>query len=220
MSLTINSIAPNFSAETTAGQLQFYDWAGDSYVVLFSHPKDFTPVCTTELGAVAKLLPEFQARDTKVIGLSVDTVERHEAWKADIAANAGVEVNYPLIGDPSLEIARLYEMLPASEQGSSDERSAADNATVRTVFIIGPDKRIKLKLTYPMTTGRDFNELLRVLDSIQLNAKAPLATPAGWRPGDDLIVSPALTTEEARERFGEVREELPYLRWVGDSARS
>ena len=214
MSLTINDLAPDFVAKTTAGELQFHDWIGDGYAVLFSHPKDFTPVCTTELGSVARLIPEFSKRNTKVIGLSVDSVERHQNWKKDIVAATGAEVTYPLIGDPELKIARLYGMLPASTEGSSDDRTASDNATVRTVFIIGPDKRIKLRLTYPMTTGRSFDEILRVLDSIQLNASVPLATPAGWRPGDDLIVSPSLSTEEAQERFGEVREQLPYLRWV------
>lgn len=220
MSLKINDVAPNFTADTTAGRINFHEWIGGGYAVLFSHPKDFTPVCTTELGAVARLLPEFSKRNTKVIGLSVDSVERHEGWKEDIRRVADVAVDYPLVGDPELQVAQLYGMLPASEDGSSDTRTAADNATVRTVFIIGPDKRIKLNLTYPMTTGRNFQEILRVLDSIQLNASAPLATPEGWTPGDDLIVSPALSTEEARARFGEVREELPYLRWVTQSAAS
>ncbi len=220
MPLSLNDIAPDFTATTTQGELRFHEWIGDGYAVLFSHPKDFTPVCTTELGAVARLLPEFTARNTKVIGLSVDSVERHLAWKADIAQVTGAEVTYPLIGDPELKVARLYEMLPAALEGSSEGRTAADNATVRTVFVIGPDKRIKLKLTYPMTTGRNFDELLRVIDSIQLNARAPVATPANWQPGGDVIVTSALSTEAARARFGEVREELPYLRWVPARALS
>jgi alkyl hydroperoxide reductase subunit AhpC len=212
MSLKINDLAPNFKADTTLGEIDFYKWAGDNYVVLFSHPKDFTPVCTTELGAVAKLEKEFSLRNTKIIGLSVDPVEDHIQWKTDIAAATGGEVNYPLIGDSNLSIAKLYGMLPADLNGQAETRSAADNATVRTVFIIGPDKRIKLNLTYPMTVGRNFKEILRVLDSIQLNASLPLATPEGWQPGDDVVVSPALSTEEARKRFGEVTEVLPYLR--------
>ena len=212
MSLKINDIAPDFVALTTRGELSFHDWIGDGYAVLFSHPKDFTPVCTTELGAVARLQEEFLKRNTKVIGLSVDSVEDHEAWKRDITAATGGEVSYPLIGDPELKVAKLYGMLPAGAGDTAQGRSAADNATVRTVFVIGPDKKIKLSLTYPMTTGRNFDEILRVIDSIQLTASGPLATPEGWRQGDDVVVSPALSTEEAQRRFGEVREVLPYLR--------
>jgi len=218
MSLKINELAPDFTAQTTEGELKFHEWIGDGYAVLFSHPKDFTPVCTTELGAVARLQGEFAQRGAKVIGLSVDPVERHLRWKADIAAVTGAEVRYPLIADTELVVAKLYGMLPAALEGTAEGRTAADNATVRTVFIIGPDKRIKLSLTYPMTTGRNFDELLRALDSIRLSASAPLATPAGWRPGEDVIVSTAVSTEAARERFGEVREELPYLRWTTQPA--
>lgn len=214
MSLKINDLAPNFKASTTLGKIDFYDWVGDNYVVLFSHPKDFTPVCTTELGAVAQLESEFFKRNTKVIGLSIDPVEDHVQWKSDIKLATGGEVNYPLIGDPDLSIAKLYGMLPADLNGQAESRSAADNATVRTVFIIGPDKRIKLNLTYPMTVGRNFKEILRVLDSIQLNARLPLATPEGWQPGDDVVVSPSLSTEDAQKRFGEVTEVLPYLRFT------
>lgn len=214
MSLKINDIAPDFVALTTQGELSFHDWIGDGYAVLFSHPKDFTPVCTTELGAVARLQDEFLKRNTKVIGLSVDSVEDHEAWKRDITVATGTEVSYPLIGDPELKVAKLYGMLPAGAGDTAQGRSAADNATVRTVFVIGPDKKIKLSLTYPMTTGRNFDEILRVIDSIQLTASGPLATPEGWRQGDDVVVSPALSTEEAQRRFDEVREVLPYLRFT------
>lgn len=214
MSLKINDVAPNFVAQTTTGELDFYQWIGEGYAVLFSHPKDFTPVCTTELGAVARLQDEFLKRNTKVIGLSVDSVEDHQAWKRDIALVTGGEVSYPLIGDPDLKIAKLYGMLPAEAGDRAEGRSAADNATVRTVFIIGPDKKIKLNLTYPMTTGRNFNEILRVLDSIQLTASAPLATPEGWNPGEDVVVSPGLSTQEAKAKFGDVREVLPYLRFT------
>lgn len=220
MSLRINDTAPNFTAQTTEGLLSFHEWIGDGYAVLFSHPKDFTPVCTTELGEVARLKDEFAQRNTKVIGLSVDAVEDHLLWKSDIAAATGSEVNYPLIGDPELKIAQLYGMLPASEEGDAGNRTAKDNATVRTVFVIGPDKKIKLNLTYPMTTGRNFDEILRVIDSIQITARAPLATPAGWRVGDDLVVSPALTTEEAEARFGEIKQVLPYLRFTSGASAS
>lgn len=212
MSLKINEKAPNFTANTTIGEIDFYNWSEGSYVVLFSHPKDFTPVCTTELGAVARLQSEFSKRNTKVIGLSVDSVEDHVQWKLDIERATDGKVDYPLIGDSDLSIAKLYGMLPADLNGQAEGRTAADNATVRTVFIIGPDRRVKLNLTYPMTTGRNFKEILRVLDSIQLNASLPVATPEGWEPGDDVVVSPALSTEEAKERFGEVKEVLPYLR--------
>lgn len=214
MSLKINDSAPNFRANTTIGEIDFYDWSGDSYTVLFSHPKDFTPVCTTELGAVARLQDEFSKRNTKVIGLSIDPVEDHIQWKSDIKLATDGEVNYPLVGDSDLSVAKLYGMLPADLSGQAENRSAGDNATVRTVFIIGPDKRVKLNLTYPMTVGRNFNEILRVLDSIQLNASLPLATPEGWEPGDDVVVSPALSTEEAKQKFGEVKEVLPYLRFT------
>ncbi len=212
MTLKINDLAPNFTANTSEGELSLHEWIGDGYAVLFSHPKDFTPVCTTELGAVARLQEEFSQRNTKVIGLSVDGVQDHLRWKSDISIATGSEVSYPLIGDPELAVAKLYGMLPASAGEEAAGRTAADNATVRTVFVIGPDKRIKLSLTYPMTTGRNFDEILRVIDSIQLTARAPVATPEGWRQGDDVVVSPSLSTEEARAKFGEVREVLPYLR--------
>ena len=212
MTLKINDIAPDFTTLTTEGELKFHDWIGDGYAVLFSHPKDFTPVCTTELGAVARLRDEFFKRNTKVIGLSVDSVEDHLQWKNDITTATGAEVQYPLIGDPELKVAKLYGMLPNTEKGEAGDRTAGDNATVRTVFIIGPDKRIKLNLTYPMTTGRNFEEIIRVLDSIQITAKAPLATPEGWKQGDDVVVSPAISTAEAEDRFGEVHTVLPYLR--------
>ena len=212
MTLKINDLAPNFTANTSEGELSLHEWIGDGYAVLFSHPKDFTPVCTTELGAVARLQEEFSQRNTKVIGLSVDGVQDHLRWKSDISIATGSEVSYPLIGDPELAVAKLYGMLPASAGEEAEGRTAADNATVRTVFVIGPDKRIKLSLTYPMTTGRNFDEILRVIDSIQLTARAPIATPEGWRQGDDVVVSPSLSTEEARAKFGEVREILPYLR--------
>ena len=217
MSLKINDIAPDFVADTTEGQLHFHDWIGDGYAVLFSHPKDFTPVCTTELGAVARLHSDFAIRNTKVIGLSVDPVEDHQKWKADITQATGSTVNYPLIGDADLTIAKLYGMLPADLDDVAQGRNASDNATVRTVFIIGPDKQIKLNLTYPMTTGRSFDEILRVLDSIQLTASAPVATPEGWQKGDDVVVSPSLSTEAAQKRFNEVQEILPYLRLTPQS---
>jgi alkyl hydroperoxide reductase subunit AhpC len=214
MSLKINDTAPDFYAETTQGAINFHDWIGEGYAVLFSHPKDFTPVCTTELGAVARLQEEFQKRNTKVIGLSVDSVADHHEWKRDIAAATGGEVNYPLIADPELSVAKLYGMLPADLDGVAETRNAGDNATVRTVFVIGPDKKIKLNLTYPMTTGRNFDEILRVIDSIQLTASGPYATPEGWQQGEDVVVSPALSTAEAKERFETVREVLPYLRFT------
>lgn len=210
--LRINDTAPNFTAETTEGVIDFHEWMGEGYAILFSHPKDFTPVCTTELGEMAGIMNEFESRNTKIIGISVDPVNSHLEWKSDIEKVSGNAVNYPLIGDTELKVAKLYNMLPAEEAGSSEGRTAADNATVRSVFIVGPDKKIKLILTYPMTTGRNFNELLRSLDSIQLTAKYAVATPANWSHGEDVIITPAVSNEDAVNRFGEFETVLPYLR--------
>ena len=213
--MRINEIAPDFTAETTQGTVSFHDWIGDGWALLFSHPKDFTPVCTTELGTVAGLQSDFAQRNCKIIGISVDGVSDHERWKADIASATGNTVDYPLIGDPTLEVVKLYEMLPADAGDSSEGRTAADNATARTVFIIGPDKRIKAQLTYPMTTGRNFDEILRLLDSIQLTAAEQVATPANWRNGDDVIIVPSVSDEAAAEKYPEGWESpLPYLRVV------
>lgn len=215
MSLRINSEAPNFTAQTTQGQINFHEWIGDGWAILFSHPKDFTPVCTTELGYMAGLKPEFDKRNTKVIGLSVDPVENHAKWAADIEETQGHAVNYPMIGDTDLNVAKLYDMLPEGAGDTSEGRSAADNATVRAVFIIGPDKKIKAMLIYPMTSGRDFNEVLRLLDSVQLSAKHTVATPVNWRPGDDVIIPPSVSDEAAREKYPEGFKTLkPYLRVV------
>ncbi len=212
MALRINDTAPDFTADTTEGEISFHDWIGDGYAVMFSHPKDFTPVCTTELGTMAGMSGEFASRNAKIIGISVDPVEDHHRWKSDITTVTGNEVSYPMIGDPELKVAKLYDMLPAGAGDSSEGRTPADNATVRTVFIIGPDKKVKLSLTYPMTTGRNFDELLRALDSIQLTAKHQVATPANWKSGEDVIITPAVSNEDAKERFGEFEQVLPYLR--------
>ncbi len=212
MSLRINDTAPDFTADTTAGPISFHDWIGDSYAVMFSHPKDFTPVCTTELGYMAGLKDDFARRNCKIIGISVDPVENHHKWKADVEAVSGNSVDYPMIGDPKLEVAKLYDMLPASAGDTSEGRTPADNATVRCVFVIGPDKKIKLTLTYPMTTGRNFDELLRAIDSIQLTAKHQVATPAQWKHGDDVIITAAVSDEDAEARFGGFERVLPYLR--------
>ncbi|PWE29408.1 peroxidase [Maritimibacter sp. 55A14] len=212
MGLRINDTAPDFTAETTEGKISFHDWIGDGYAILFSHPKDFTPVCTTELGAMAGMIDEFAKRNAKIIGISVDPVDDHKRWKSDIKAVTGNDVSYPLIGDPNLEVAKLYDMLPAGEGGTSEGRTPADNATVRTVFIIGPDKKVKLALTYPMTTGRNFDEILRALDSIRLTAEHQVATPANWKRGEDVIITPAVSNEDAKQRFGEYETVLPYLR--------
>lgn len=211
MSLRINDLAPDFEADTTLGRIRFHDWIGDSWAVLFSHPKDFTPVCTTELGYMAKIEPEFARRNTKLIGLSVDPVGRHEEWSRDIEETQGAKVRYPMIGDSDLVVAKLYSMLPAEEE-ASDGRTAATNATVRSVFVIGPDKKIKLMLTYPMTTGRNFDEILRVLDSMQLTAKHKVATPVNWKQGEDVIITPAVSNEEAEKSFPGFRTIKPYLR--------
>ncbi len=212
MSLRINDIAPDFEADTTAGHIRFHDWIGDGYAVLFSHPKDFTPVCTTELGYMAGLKQEFARRNCKIIGISVDPVENHQKWKADIEKVTGNKVDYPMIGDPQLKVAKLYDMLPASAGDTSEGRTPADNATVRSVFVIGPDKKVKLTLTYPMTTGRNFDEILRAIDSIQLTAKHQVATPAQWKKGEDVIITPAVSDEDAKKRFGTFEKVLPYLR--------
>jgi alkyl hydroperoxide reductase subunit AhpC len=212
MSLRINDLAPDFEADSTEGRISFHEWIGDGYAILFSHPKDFTPVCTTELGTMQGIAGEFARRGAKILGISVDPVESHHKWKADIATATGQTVGYPMIGDPNLSVAKLYDMLPAEVQGTSEGRTPADNATVRSVFVIGPDKRIKLMLTYPMTTGRNFDEILRALDSIQLTAKHSVATPANWRQGEDVIVTAAVSDEDAEKRFGGFTRVLPYLR--------
>ena len=215
MSLRINGEAPNFTAETTEGKINFHDWIGDSWAILFSHPKDFTPVCTTELGYMAKLKPEFDKRNTKVIGLSVDPVDNHARWAQDIAETQGTAPNYPMIGDTDLAVSKLYNMLPEETAGGSDGRTAADNATVRTVFIIGPDKKIKLMLAYPMTTGRNFDEILRVLDSMQLTAKHRVATPVNWKNGDKVIIAGSVSDDEAKTLYpGGWEAPRPYLRLV------
>ncbi|HWI11524.1 MAG TPA: peroxiredoxin [Burkholderiaceae bacterium] len=211
MSLRINDTAPDFEAETTQGKIRFHEWIGEQWAVLFSHPKDFTPVCTTELGYMAKIEPEFSKRNAKLIGLSVDPVARHAEWSKDIEETQGHAPKYPMIGDADLKVAKLYNMLPADEVGS-DGRTAANNATVRSVFIIGPDKKIKLMLTYPMTTGRNFDEILRVLDSMQLTAKYKVATPVNWKHGEDVIITPAVSNEEAAKSFPGFKTIKPYLR--------
>jgi len=215
MSLRINDTAPNFTAQTTEGKIDFHEWIGDSYAILFSHPKDFTPVCTTELGYMAGLKGEFDKRNTKIIGLSVDSVADHGKWAKDIEETQGHAVNYPMIGDTDLTVSKLYNMLPAEEAGTAEGRTAATNATVRTVFIIGPDKKIKLMLTYPMSTGRNFDEVLRVLDSIQLTARHRVATPVNWKAGEDCIIVPAVSDDEAKTKFpGGWKTIKPYLRVV------
>ena len=214
MSLRINDEAPNFTAETTQGSLNFHDWIGNGWAVLFSHPKDFTPVCTTELGYMAKLKPEFDKRNVKVIGLSVDPVDAHSKWAADIEETQGHAPNYPMIGDPELKVAKLYDMLPAEAGDSSAGRTAANNATVRSVFLVGPDKKIKAMLTYPMTTGRNFDEVVRILDSVQLTAKHQVATPVNWKPGEDVIIAGSVSDGEAHKRFPGFRAPKPYLRYT------
>jgi alkyl hydroperoxide reductase subunit AhpC len=215
MSLRINAEAPDFTAQTTEGPIRFHEWIGDSWAILFSHPKNFTPVCTTELGYAAKLNPEFAKRNCKLIGLSVDHVDDHKKWLEDIEETQGHKVDYPIIGDFDLNVAKLYDMLPADDGDSSDGRTAAANATVRTVFLIGPDKKIKLMLSYPMSTGRNFDEILRVLDSVQLTAKHKVATPVNWKQGDDVIIVPAVSDEEAKKKYpGGWKSPKPYLRIV------
>jgi alkyl hydroperoxide reductase subunit AhpC len=215
MSLRINDVAPDFTAETTQGPIHFHEWIGDNWAVLFSHPKDFTPVCTTELGTMAGLEKDFAARGAKILGLSVDPVSSHGKWAKDIEDVKGHKVNYPIVGDPELKVAKLYDMLPADAGNTSEGRTAALNAPVRTVFVIGPDKRIKLTLAYPMTTGRNFDEILRVLDSIQLTTKHKVATPANWQNGDDVIISGAVSDEEAKQLYPQGFTTVkPYLRTV------
>ncbi len=217
MSLRINDEAPNFTAKTTDGAIDFHEWIGDGWAMLFSHPKDFTPVCTTELGYMAGLKPEFDKRNCKIIGLSVDPVDNHAAWAKDIEDVQGHAVTYPMIGDTDLAVAKLYEMLPADETGGSEGRTAVNNATVRTVFLIGPDKKIKLSLTYPMSTGRNFDEVLRVLDSCQLTAQHQVATPVNWKKGEDVIIVPAISDEDAKAKYPDGwKAPKPYLRFVPD----
>jgi alkyl hydroperoxide reductase subunit AhpC len=215
MPLRIGDEVPDFTAQTTEGTINFHEWIGNGWAVLFSHPKDFTPVCTTELGYMAGLKPEFDKRNCKILGLSVDGVSDHAAWSKDIEESQGHAVNYPLIGDPGLEIAKLYDMLPAESGDTSEGRTAVDNATVRSVFLVGPDKKIKLSLTYPMSTGRNFDELLRVLDSCQLTAKHKVATPVNWKQGEDVIIVPAVSNEADQEKYPDGwKSPLPYLRIV------
>lgn len=213
MTTRINDIAPNFTADSTDGELSLHDWMGDSYVILFSHPKDFTPVCTTEFGAVAQLAPEFTKRNTKVMGVSIDNVEEHKKWKRDIEAFSGAPADFPIIDDTSLHVAKLYDMLPADAY-LADGRTPADSATVRTVFIIGPDKKIRLTMSYPMSVGRNFAEILRALDAIQVTDGAPIATPANWVPGQDVIVGLGLDDGQAKQQFGDIDIKLPYLRFT------
>jgi len=215
MSLKINSEVPDFSAETTQGNVNFHNWIGDGWAILFSHPKDFTPVCTTELGYMARLMPEFERRNCKIIGLSVDPVDNHSRWAKDIEETQGHAVTYPLIADPQLKIAKLYDMLPEEAGETSEGRTPADNATVRSVFVIGPDKKVKAMLTYPMTSGRNFDEVLRLLDSCQLTAKHQVATPVNWKPGEDVIIAGSVSDERAREKYpGGWKAPKPYLRIV------
>jgi len=215
MALRINDEAPDFTAETTEGAIRFHEWIGDGWAILFSHPKDFTPVCTTELGYMAKLKPEFEKRNTKIVGLSVDPVDDHGKWARDIEETQGARVNYPLIGDPELKVAKLYDMLPAGAGDTSKGRTPADNQTVRSVFLIGPDKKIKAMLTYPMTTGRNFDEVLRLLDSIQLTAKHKVSTPVNWKQGEDVIIAGSVSDEEAKKMFpAGWKAPKPYLRIV------
>ena len=215
MTLRIGQTAPDFTAQTTEGQINFHEWIGDSWAIIFSHPKDFTPVCTTELGYMAKLKPEFDKRNTKIIGLSVDPVDNHASWAKDIEETQGTAPNYPMIGDTDLNVAQKYDMLPADEEGEAEGRTPADNATVRSVFIIGPDKKIKAMLTYPMTSGRNFDEVLRLLDSCQLTAKETVATPVNWKDGEDVIIPPSVSDEDAKKKYPEgFTTHKPYLRTV------
>ncbi len=215
MALAINDIAPDFEAQTTEGKIRFHDWIGDKWAVLFSHPKDFTPVCTTELGYMAKIKPEFDKRGVKIIGLSVDPVDRHTGWASDIRETQGYAPNYPMIGDSDYHVSKLYGMLPASVSGDPSKRTPADNQTVRNVFVIGPDKKIKLVLVYPMTTGRNFDEVLRVIDSLQLTAKHKVATPVNWKDGDDVIIAGSVTDEDAKKQYPQGwKAPKPYIRIV------
>ena len=218
MGLRINDVAPDFTADTTEGQISFHDWVGDSYAILFSHPKDFTPVCTTEFGAVAQLAPEFEKRNTKVLGVSVDSVDEHRKWKKDISQVAGVPANFAILDDTSLNVSKLYDMLPADAY-LPDGRTAADSASVRTVFLIGPDKKVRLTMSYPMSVGRNFAEILRALDAVQATDGVPIATPANWVPGQDVIAALSLSDEQAEAKFGKVDKKLPYLRYVAQPQR-
>jgi alkyl hydroperoxide reductase subunit AhpC len=218
MGLTIGDTAPDFEAETTEGRISFHDWIGDSWAVLFSHPKDFTPVCTTELGAMAKLKPEFDRRNTKIIGLSVDATGDHEKWADDIEETQGARPNYPLIGDHDFNVSKLYGMLPGGVSGDPKDRTPADNQTVRNVFVIGPDKKVKLVLVYPMTTGRNFDEVLRVVDSLQLTAKHRVSTPVNWKQGEDVIIAGSVSNDEAKDIFGDWKSPKPYIRIVPQPA--
>jgi alkyl hydroperoxide reductase subunit AhpC len=214
MTLAIGDTAPDFEAQTTEGRIRFHDWIGDSWAVLFSHPKDFTPVCTTELGYMAKIKPEFDNRGVKIIGLSVDSIGDHDRWAADIAETQGAAPNYPIIGDDDFNVAKAYGMLPGSTSGDARDRTPADNQTVRNVFVIGPDKKVKLVLVYPMTTGRNFDEVLRVIDSLQLTANHKVATPVNWKPGEDVIIAGSVSNEDAKNLFGDWKEPKPYIRIV------
>ncbi len=214
MGLSLGDVAPDFEADTTEGRIRFHDWIGDSWAVLFSHPKDFTPVCTTELGYMASIKPEFDKRNVKIIGLSVDPVDNHAEWSNDIAETQGTAPNYPMIGDTDFNVSKLYGMLPADVSGETSARTAADNQTVRNVFVIGPDKKVKLILVYPMTTGRNFDEVLRVIDSLQLTAKHRVATPAQWKQGDNVIIAGSVSNDEAKEIFGDWESPKPYIRIV------
>jgi alkyl hydroperoxide reductase subunit AhpC len=214
MALALGQTAPDFEADTTEGRIKFHDWIGDSWAVLFSHPKSFTPVCTTELGYMASIKPEFDKRNTKIIGLSVDPVGSNEGWSKDIEETQGTAPNYPIIGDADFNVSKLYGMLPADVSGDPGDRTPADNQTVRNVFVIGPDKKVKLILVYPMTTGRNFDEVLRVIDSLQLTAEHKVATPVQWQPGDNVIVTAAVSDDEAREKFGDFEQPKPYIRIV------
>ena len=214
MTLQLGETAPDFEADTTHGRIRFHDWIGDSWAVLFSHPKDFTPVCTTELGYMAKVKPDFDRRNVKIIGLSVDSTRDHERWAKDIEETQGAAPNFPIIGDADFKVAKLYGMLPDEVSGDAKARTAADNQTVRNVFVIGPDKKVKLLLVYPMTTGRNFDEVLRVIDSLQLTAQHRVSTPVNWRPGEDVIIAGSVSNDEAKELFGEWEEPTPYIRIV------
>src|SRR5215469_10363392 len=220
MALAIGDTAPDFEAQTTDGPISFHEWVGDSWAVLFSHPKDFTPVCTTELGYMAKINPEFERRNVKVVGLSVDSADDHEAWAKDIEETQGHAPNYPIIGDADFNVSKLYGMLPAETSGEAAKRTPADNATVRNVFVIGPDKKIKLILVYPMTTGRNFDEVLRVIDSLQLTAKHKVSTPVNWKQGDDVIIAGSVSDEEAKKMFGDWESPRPYIRIVPQPSKS
>ncbi len=219
MSMRLGSTAPDFTADTTEGKINFHEWLGDSWGMLFSHPKDFTPICTTELGRLAQLKDEFDRRDVKLIGLSVDAVSNHEAWANDIEETQGARPNYPMIGDTDFAVSKLYDMLPEDTEGSCEGRTPADNQTVRNVFVIGPDKKVKLVLVYPMTTGRNFDEVLRSIDSLQMTAKHRVATPVEWRPGDDVVIAGSVSNDEAKEIFGEWKSPKPYIRIVPDPSR-